>query len=377
MNENLRIQNDEDSLFRKPLFPSTKRRTKKFRIKGTNSFSTPKSNSENDLFAFHNAENIHPNRVAPPLREMIVRKDSETLAWRRNSYCVAKNPNNNFGSVSADFTNLASILHNPNKNEFGSDTEDTMDIENENLQQFNQKSPSSGYLNSFERPQTTRPRNYSDITTPIRFSNLVSPPKSLEQDECLLPVLLDSSHPNCNCIGPETVRNLFNGAYNHLYNQVMFIDCRFPYEYNGGHVTTALNLTVEKIREMFINSPKYHNLGKQICIIFYCEFSSHRGPKGYKFLRDLDRSCNEHCYPNLYYPEIYLLQGGYKQFFNSTQSANLVEPNGYIEMRDSRFSEEMKYHMNKTKKRSLSRRRFLSRSCSDIFSDASFRKNLF
>ena len=35
----------------------------------------------------------------------------------------------------------------------------------------------------------------------------------------------------------------------------------------------------------------------------------------YRFLRDQDRELNKDSYPRLVYPEIYVLEGGYKAFF--------------------------------------------------------------
>lgn len=50
-------------------------------------------------------------------------------------------------------------------------------------------------------------------------------------------------------------------------------------------------------------------------IIFHCEFSQCRGPKLYNLLRSFDREINFKRYPELHYPEIYLLEGGFSQFF--------------------------------------------------------------
>ena len=48
-------------------------------------------------------------------------------------------------------------------------------------------------------------------------------------------------------------------------------------------------------------------------IIFHCEFSSERGPQMLKHLRNIDRQKNR--YPKLDYPELYLLENGYKVRF--------------------------------------------------------------
>lgn len=51
-----------------------------------------------------------------------------------------------------------------------------------------------------------------------------------------------------------------------------------------------------------------------LIIVFYCEFSSKRAPGIYSFLRGLDRMENMKNYPKVYYPNIYLLEGGYSNF---------------------------------------------------------------
>ena len=50
-------------------------------------------------------------------------------------------------------------------------------------------------------------------------------------------------------------------------------------------------------------------------LVFYCEFSSERGPRMARALRSKDRSVN--VYPHLHYPEIYVLKNGYKNFYHT------------------------------------------------------------
>ena len=49
-------------------------------------------------------------------------------------------------------------------------------------------------------------------------------------------------------------------------------------------------------------------------IIFHCEFSQKRGPRALRMLREIDRQLNYNDFPNLYYPEVYILEGGYSNF---------------------------------------------------------------
>lgn len=47
-------------------------------------------------------------------------------------------------------------------------------------------------------------------------------------------------------------------------------------------------------------------------------------------MRNIDRTQNKDFYPFLHYPEIYLLDGGYKNFFE--EFSELCAPSGYLPM---------------------------------------------
>jgi M-phase inducer tyrosine phosphatase len=57
------------------------------------------------------------------------------------------------------------------------------------------------------------------------------------------------------------------------------------------------------------------NIKNQIPIILYCEYSQRRCVEFYRLIRHIDRLIHQNTYPNLFYPEIYILQGGYSSFF--------------------------------------------------------------
>eukprot|EP00126_Sphaerothecum_destruens_P013514 Sdes_comp23140_c0_seq1m21442 len=127
-------------------------------------------------------------------------------------------------------------------------------------------------------------------------------------------------------ISSSVLVDILKGNYGLQYDECIIIDCRFPYEYNGGHIQGALNLFREEdVTKMFFSNPI---IGKRICIIFHCEFSSKRGPKMCQHLRSVDRAVHLENYPELYYPEVYVLEGGYKSFFESHM--DYCDPKSYV-----------------------------------------------
>ncbi|NWT96085.1 MPIP2 phosphatase, partial [Urocynchramus pylzowi] len=155
----------------------------------------------------------------------------------------------------------------------------------------------------------------------------------------LLPTV-EGKEPSLKYISPGTLAKVLSGHYSSSIGRSVVVDCRYPYEYEGGHVKGALNLPLQRDVEKFLLEPPIvpQEAGKRVIVIFHCEFSVERGPKMCKFLRERDRSCHE--YPQLQYPELYVLNGGYREFFS--QCPDYCEPRDYRPMEHPAFKEELR-----------------------------------
>lgn len=97
--------------------------------------------------------------------------------------------------------------------------------------------------------------------------------------------LMDGRHSDLKSVSVHTMARLLRGEFKDSVASFKVIDCRYPYEFDGGHIRDALNLyTQEHIITELVNTktetPKVapdmpmHNI-----VVFHCEFSSERGPK--------------------------------------------------------------------------------------------------
>ncbi|KAJ1892604.1 m-phase inducer phosphatase [Kickxella alabastrina] len=137
-------------------------------------------------------------------------------------------------------------------------------------------------------------------------------------------------------IEANTMVELLSGKYDELYDEKIIVDCRFPYEYHGGHIDGATNApTQAALEQLLLNRPASD---KRVVVVLHCEFSIQRAPTMARHLRSRDREANAHRYPLLNYPEIYVLQGGYCNFFKSREV--MCEPRGYVEMKHGAFVED-------------------------------------
>ncbi|KAL4231733.1 M-phase inducer phosphatase 1 [Mactra antiquata] len=156
-------------------------------------------------------------------------------------------------------------------------------------------------------------------------------------------------HQDMKYISGRTLSQVIEGEYSHDVEQAIIIDCRYPYEYEGGHIQGAKNLYIrDQIIEEFLKNPiTPSDPSKRVILIFHCEFSSERGPKMSRFLRKSDRQANKDCYPNLYYPELYLLDGGYKEYF-ATEKEFCV-PQTYKPMLHKDHADDLRHFRTKSK----------------------------
>ncbi|GMR58303.1 hypothetical protein PMAYCL1PPCAC_28498 [Pristionchus mayeri] len=187
------------------------------------------------------------------------------------------------------------------------------------------------------------------------------------------------------CISAHTLaaemQNLGLDEFHHKY---VLVDCRYPYEYNGGHIKNAINLhdnfelpplffppesilehvdrTCSKKEEgegegADSSSSKKPTPPHRRIPIFYCEYSQKRGPTMAHDLRSIDRRRNIDRYPAINYDVMYLLECGYRNFYNTfgTSNAELFSSQcGYVEMKhEMKQLGKFKAHRKRTRARQV------------------------
>ncbi|KAM6345505.1 M-phase inducer phosphatase 2 [Podargus strigoides] len=158
---------------------------------------------------------------------------------------------------------------------------------------------------------------------------------------------VEGKHPDLKYISPETMVAVLAGQFSSLIASCVVVDCRYPYEYEGGHIKGAINLPLaQDAEELLLKKPLVPlRASKRVILIFHCEFSLERGPRMCRFIREKDRACNE--YPHLHYPELYVLKGGYREFFPQYQT--YCEPQAYRPMCHEDFQEDLRQFRQKSR----------------------------
>ncbi|XP_051466978.1 M-phase inducer phosphatase 1 isoform X1 [Apus apus] len=157
---------------------------------------------------------------------------------------------------------------------------------------------------------------------------------------------VDGKHQDLKYIDSEMIVSVLTGKFASSIKECVIIDCRYPYEYEGGHIKGAVNLHMEEeVEDYLLKKPIQPSGNKRVIVVFHCEFSSERGPRMCRFVRERDRLDNE--YPNLHYPELYVLKGGYRDFFLRCRS--FCEPQSYRPMHHEDFKEDLKRFRTKSR----------------------------
>ena len=142
-------------------------------------------------------------------------------------------------------------------------------------------------------------------------------------------------------IAPETLASILSDPYQTLYAAIIILDARSLKEFIGGHIQCAKNIEshdVVSIMETLFQKPREET--QNTLVVCHCEFSSRRGPDLAAKIRDLDRKMKENKYPELFYPELYVLDGGYCRFFHKFPR---LCAGGYVKMEErSEFMRRMR-----------------------------------
>ncbi|EKX39386.1 hypothetical protein GUITHDRAFT_143582 [Guillardia theta CCMP2712] len=170
----------------------------------------------------------------------------------------------------------------------------------------------------------------------------------------------------CN-ISVDLVAGIARGEdkYRKMYDKVIIVDCRYRYEYEGGHIHVEPDLDgwlevihftpcqhKAAINYLFPSDSEHVVWNDRVCLIFHCEYSQKRGPAMLKSIIEHDRKMmGEERYPLVHYPETYVMGKGYKEFF--LKYKELCNPQTYIPENDPRFTDMCK---QATRQRKMSKK---------------------
>ncbi|KAL4444376.1 hypothetical protein ABPG75_012113 [Micractinium tetrahymenae] len=149
--------------------------------------------------------------------------------------------------------------------------------------------------------------------------------------------------PDCGfpSVSVRTMRDLLlHGAAAFGLSDYVVVDCRYAYEHQGGRLPGAVHLTTPEELASFLAVPRpCVDYWQRTALVFHCEFSTERGPRAAKYVRNKDREAHMHDYPALSHPHVFVLQGGYKAFWKA--HSELCE-GGYTPMDHPDFTDQLK-----------------------------------
>eukprot|EP00727_Mastigamoeba_balamuthi_P008808 m51a1_g455 putative m-phase inducer phosphatase 1-b-like (280) ;mRNA; f:148444-149570 len=162
----------------------------------------------------------------------------------------------------------------------------------------------------------------------------------------VLPTIEERCATSVRKLDANTVADLIAGRHSSTVDAYEIVDCRFRYEYEGGHIKGAVNVpgdgdVSEMLRRRYFGAavPKGKDAARKV-LVFHCEFSQERAPNAARILRGLDREANFPDTDTLCYPHVFILSGGYKEFYESHKE--LCDPQAYVPMECRAYLDEQK-----------------------------------
>lgn len=298
----------------------------------------------------------------PPLNVQPTGENAQRAEHTSSAYpilCGTSSQRNSFPSMRRAFS-----VADQGTTSMAEDTEDESEFD-----RSPSVNPSAAIRRRYGAPPNPRINNGSPGFKPMRssMSTIGEVEKRMmpEKQRCALPELHDevrgkilpchkSSNDQLMRITVDTLKDVLDGRYNDRMKQYHILDCRFDYEYDGGHIAGATNVRDEGHLDELLLTASFganNNLAslptpscsgelgseQQVVLIFHCEYSAHRAPTVATKFRHRDRKMNNDFYPKVHYPEIYILDGGYCDFFKA--SPTQCEPQAYVEMKDPAHTE--------------------------------------
>ena len=88
---------------------------------------------------------------------------------------------------------------------------------------------------STPKPEVT---TFSPISSIIQAVDKLSTESDLIADGSRVNILptIPGKHSDLSAISPETMSDVLDGVYDSSVDKVTIIDCRYPYEFGGGHI---------------------------------------------------------------------------------------------------------------------------------------------
>lgn len=163
--------------------------------------------------------------------------------------------------------------------------------------------------------------------------------------------------------------------------ELVIIDCRYPHEYNAGHIWGAINIW-DPASLLWLFDPQRANRTRKCVFVFHCQFSVNRGPSSARRFSAISRDLTKFAFgttdaerraqwetdygefdPSLmgegekkperwedvekidFIPHIYILSGGYNEWFKGGgDNVKLSYPRCYVGERFSFGTKRNAYH---------------------------------